>query len=160
MSTTDPWRRWDGRQWWRWDGQTWAPEGSDSGPQVAWSRPEAPTAEAPTPAAPGYHPTGPTYSPPVPAYHPQAPAPYIVPSVVVTDQRDRSGMAIVAWIFTVITGLYFLPWAIAATRGKSNAGTIGLITWLLGWTVVGWIVALVMACTAHRVLTGPGYVAR
>lgn len=27
-----------------------------------------------------------------------------------------------------------------------------LVSLLLGWTVVGWIVALVMACTAHRVV--------
>jgi len=33
---------------------------------------------------------------------------------------------------------------------KSNAGAIGWINLLLGWTGIGWIVALVMACTAHQ----------
>ena len=44
-----------------------------------------------------------------------------------------------------------LPWAIAATRGRSNQAAIGLINVFLGWTFIGWIVALVMACQAHQV---------
>jgi hypothetical protein len=79
---------------------------------------------------------------------------------MLTDRRDRGGMAVVAWIFTILSAFYFLPWAIAATRGKADAGSIGLINWLLGWTGVGWIVALVMACTAHRLLTPLAYGAR
>ena len=47
-----------------------------------------------------------------------------------------------------------LPWAIAATRGKSNQAAIGIINLLLGWTFIGWIVALVMACQAHQVAGG------
>jgi hypothetical protein len=44
-----------------------------------------------------------------------------------------------------------LPWAIAATRGKSNQAAIGLLNLLLGWTLIGWVVALVMACQPHQV---------
>ena len=44
-----------------------------------------------------------------------------------------------------------LPWAIAATRGKANSGVIGWINLLLGWTVIGWIWALVLSLTAHGV---------
>ncbi|MDQ2754001.1 MAG: superinfection immunity protein [Actinomycetota bacterium] len=64
-----------------------------------------------------------------------------------TDRRDKSTQAVIAWILTVLTLFYFSPWAIAATRGKSNSGMIGLLNFLLGWTLIGWIVALVMACT-------------
>jgi hypothetical protein len=39
-----------------------------------------------------------------------------------------------------------LPWAIAVTRSTGNARSIALLNASLGWTVVGWIVALVMAC--------------
>ena len=56
----------------------------------------------------------------------------------------------VAGALAIVTLGYMLPWAIAATRGKSNAGAIGWINLLLGWTGIGWIVALVMACTAHQ----------
>lgn len=54
---------------------------------------------------------------------------------------------VLAWILTVVTLGYFLPWAIALTRRKPNSGTIGLLNLLLGWTVVGWVVALVMSAT-------------
>jgi hypothetical protein len=43
-----------------------------------------------------------------------------------------------------------LPWAVAATRGKSNALAIGLLNFLLGWTFIGWLAALVMACGSHQ----------
>ena len=72
--------------------------------------------------------------------------------VVVTDAHVSGVEVVCAWVLTLVTGGYLLPWAIAATRGKSNSGTIALVNLLLGWTVVGWIVALVMACTKHQVL--------
>ena len=44
-------------------------------------------------------------------------------------------------------------------RGKSNSGAVGWINLLLGWSVIGWIIALVMACGAHRVRHGAMQVA-
>jgi hypothetical protein len=73
------------------------------------------------------------------------------PILVRTDQRFGNTVEIVfAWIVTVLTGLYMLPWAIAATRGKANSLAVALVNFFLGWTVIGWIAALVMACTRHR----------
>jgi hypothetical protein len=69
---------------------------------------------------------------------------------VVSDKRFKGFQAVIAWIVTVVTAGYMLPWAIAATRGKSNSGAIGWLNLLLGWTVIGWIVTLVMACSAHQ----------
>jgi T4 superinfection immunity protein len=70
-----------------------------------------------------------------------------------TDQRPQDGVVVaIAWVCAVLTGLYLLPWAIAATRGKSNQAMIGVLNLLLGWTVVGWIVTLVMSCTAHTMV--------
>ena len=72
---------------------------------------------------------------------------------VATDQQQISGGVLaVAWIVAVLTVGYMLPWAIAASRGKANHGAIALINVLTGWTVVGWVVALVMACQAHQVV--------
>ena len=77
-----------------------------------------------------------------------------------TDQRNPgTAVVVIAWIITVITIGYMLPWAIAATRGRSNQAAIGLISFLLGWTFVGWIVALVMACQAHQVVRPGSHVA-
>ncbi|HRA75040.1 MAG TPA: superinfection immunity protein [Propionicimonas sp.] len=68
-----------------------------------------------------------------------------------TDQRQTStAVLVVAWVLAVLGGLYLLPWAIAATRGKATQWGVFWLNLLLGWTGVGWIVALVMACTAHR----------
>jgi len=54
---------------------------------------------------------------------------------------------VVAWIAAVLTAGYLLPWAIAATRSMPNHGAIFVLNLLLGWTIIGWIVALVMACS-------------
>ncbi len=42
-------------------------------------------------------------------------------------------------------GLYFLPAIIAAVRHTHNATGILLLNLFLGWTVIGWFVALLMA---------------
>lgn len=60
-----------------------------------------------------------------------------------TDQRVNSAEVVIAWIFTVFSAGYFLPWAIAATRGKSNSAAIGLLNFFLGWTLIGWVIPLI-----------------
>lgn len=70
-----------------------------------------------------------------------------------TDQRPvSSGIVATAWVCAVLTVGYLLPWAIAATRGRSNQAAVGLVNLFLGWSLIGWIVALVMACQAHAVV--------
>jgi hypothetical protein len=73
------------------------------------------------------------------------------PTVAVREQEHNAAVIAVAWVVAVVTGLYMLPWAVAATRGKTNSGTVALVNVLLGWTVIGWIAALVMALGAHPV---------
>lgn len=85
-----------------------------------------------------------------PAYQPAFQAP-----PVMIPPKGRGAVAI-AWILTVLSGGYMLPWAVAVTRGTSNSSKVGLVCFLLGWTVVGWIAALVMACTGLRA-THPQY---
>ena len=86
----------------------------------------------------------------------QAPAPP-APPVLVSDQRTSGTGVVVSWVLTVLTAGYFLPWAIAETRGKSNSGSVGLVNFLLGWTIIGWVVALIMACGPHRQTVVRGY---
>jgi succinate dehydrogenase/fumarate reductase cytochrome b subunit len=73
-------------------------------------------------------------------------------TLVVDDSSPRPAQTVIAWILTVVTIGYFLPWAIAATRGKSNTAVVGWLNFLLGWTFIGWVVALVMALTAHGIV--------
>jgi len=46
-----------------------------------------------------------------------------------------------------ITFLYFLPSFLA--RDRHNFGAIFLFNFFLGWTFVGWIVALIWACASE-----------
>ncbi|MXY44549.1 MAG: superinfection immunity protein [Dehalococcoidia bacterium] len=39
--------------------------------------------------------------------------------------------------------LYFLPTVVAAVRSKRNTAAIFVANLFLGWTVIGWIIALV-----------------
>lgn len=41
--------------------------------------------------------------------------------------------------------MYFVPSIIALAKSKPNTLTIFLINFFLGWSLIGWIVALVMA---------------
>ena len=56
----------------------------------------------------------------------------------------------IAWVFAVLTIGYFLPWAIAATRQRSNTLAIALLNFLVGWTLIGWIAALIMSVQSER----------
>lgn len=47
------------------------------------------------------------------------------------------------FFLVMIVGLYFLPTIIALSRGKRNRCAISLLNLLLGWTVIGWVIALV-----------------
>lgn len=71
---------------------------------------------------------------------------------IVTDQKTRVVSAPVAIIVAILSAGYMLPWAIAAVRGNRNAWSVFWINLLLGWTVVGWIIALVMSIREHRIL--------
>lgn len=46
--------------------------------------------------------------------------------------------------------IYFAPSIVAVHRGHHDKIAIGVLNVLLGWTGLGWIVALVWACTAPR----------
>ena len=58
---------------------------------------------------------------------------------------------VVAVIVAILTAGYMLPWAIAAVRDVPH-WSVFWVNLLLGWTVVGWIVALVMALRAQRLV--------
>lgn len=41
--------------------------------------------------------------------------------------------------------LYFLPAIVAFVRSKRDAGAILVLNFFLGWTAIGWVIALVWA---------------
>jgi Superinfection immunity protein len=42
---------------------------------------------------------------------------------------------------------YMFPWCLAVSRHHRNSGAIAVVNFFLGWTVIGWILALVWAST-------------
>ncbi|MCB0922082.1 MAG: superinfection immunity protein [Actinobacteria bacterium] len=67
------------------------------------------------------------------------------------ESADRSWTVtkVVAVIVALLTGGYMLPWAIAAVRDVPHWGVFWL-NLLLGWTIVGWIIALVLSLRSQR----------
>lgn len=89
--------------------------------------------------------------------------PYPTQVMVNPPRRTSTAHLVIAWIAALFTALYLLPWAVAATRNKSNTGAIALVNLFLGWSLIGWVVALVMSCSAENnqpqvvVMNGHGF---
>jgi hypothetical protein len=49
----------------------------------------------------------------------------------------------------VMVGMYFVPLIVGLIRRVPNSGSIGVINVFLGWTMIGWVVALAMASRSH-----------
>jgi len=51
-------------------------------------------------------------------------------------------------IATIFVGglIYFLPWIVAIVRSQRNRAAIAVLNLLTGWTIIGWVGALVWAC--------------
>ena len=49
------------------------------------------------------------------------------------------------WLLAALLGLYMLPTIIAFNRKVSSPWSIVVINVLLGWTLIGWAVALALA---------------
>lgn len=62
-------------------------------------------------------------------------------------QVEPTGGEALVGVFGVllIAGLYLLPTVVAAVRKVPNGGSVFVINLLLGWTLIGWVVALAMA---------------
>ena len=50
----------------------------------------------------------------------------------------------------LVIGIYFLPGIVAHIRDHHQENAIVLLNLFLGWTLLGWVVALVWAATAVR----------
>jgi predicted RNA-binding Zn-ribbon protein involved in translation (DUF1610 family) len=63
-------------------------------------------------------------------------------------------MEIITGLFLVAFSLfiYFIPYIVAKQNKKQNSGAIGALNFFLGWTLVGWVVALVWAMSKDVVV--------
>lgn len=51
-------------------------------------------------------------------------------------------------LLALMVALYFVPTIIASMRNHTNAVAITALNLLLGWTLLGWVAALVWSLTA------------
>ncbi|MFZ4379090.1 MAG: superinfection immunity protein [Polynucleobacter sp.] len=57
-----------------------------------------------------------------------------------------------AIIFTLLSLFYFLPFAIAFNKKRANTGAIFALNLFLGWSLIGWVIALVWALKEEQVV--------
>jgi hypothetical protein len=57
--------------------------------------------------------------------------------------------ALGAIIWIAVIAAYWTPSLVAGIRHVPNSGSVVVINLFLGWTLVGWVVALAMACRSH-----------
>jgi len=63
---------------------------------------------------------------------------------------------VLATVATLMTLGYLIPWVIAVYRRHSKAGAIFTVNFFFGWTIAGWIVALIWAIKAPGQATQVG----
>jgi Superinfection immunity protein len=64
-------------------------------------------------------------------------------AIVASSGAAAGGGALI--VILIVISLYFLPTIIAASRKVPNIGSVIVVNLFLGWTFIGWVVALAMA---------------
>jgi len=57
-----------------------------------------------------------------------------------------------AILITILSLFYFLPFAIAFHKRRANTGAIFALNLFLGWSLIGWVLALVWALKQEQVI--------
>jgi hypothetical protein len=72
-------------------------------------------------------------------------------------EEGLAALILLIFVFVVFLGfmLWILPGIIASKRSHPNAGAIWATTIFLGWTFLGWLAALIWACSSFERLSPP-----
>ena len=54
------------------------------------------------------------------------------------------------WLIALLICLYFIPTIVATQRNVVNKWSVAVINAFLGWTILGWVVALAMAVRTEK----------
>ena len=100
-------------------------------------QPVAPAAKEVTSSHPSY----------IPAYNGTSAHAYNTPHKPKTEKTEALSLILPFLLFLGLL-LFFVPMFIACHRDHPNAVPITLVNILLGWTFLGWVVALVWSCSA------------
>ena len=58
---------------------------------------------------------------------------------------SAGGTILTLVVLAVLVALYFLPTVVAFRRRVPNVVQVALVNFFFGWSVIGWIIALIMA---------------
>jgi hypothetical protein len=75
---------------------------------------------------------------------------YALAAVLTATHSSGGSTALGFAIWITAIAAYWTPTAVAWFRHVPNAGSVTVINGFLGWTIVGWIVALAMACRSQH----------
>jgi hypothetical protein len=64
---------------------------------------------------------------------------------MLADSGSSGGGGAAVLGLLILLGFYFLPTIVAVIRKVPNMGSVIVINLFLGWSIIGWIVALAMA---------------
>jgi Superinfection immunity protein len=53
------------------------------------------------------------------------------------------------WIIVGFVTLYFVPAIVAFSRKHNSKVAILVVNFVFGWSLVGWVIALIWACTGN-----------
>ena len=74
----------------------------------------------------------------------------MVELLLAADDDTGSGLGIGMIVLTILSFVaYWAPTIIAVVRKVPNKGSVIVINLFLGWTVIGWIIALAMAARSR-----------
>ena len=59
-------------------------------------------------------------------------------------------MAITIFIFALFTLFYFVPTIVAVCSNHNSLGAVFVLNFFLGWSLVGWVIALCWAVTNRK----------
>lgn len=63
---------------------------------------------------------------------------------------EQGGNLVLGFAVLLVMGaIYFIPGIVAITRGRDGASGIFLLNIFIGWTVIGWVVLLIIAFTGE-----------
>ena len=69
--------------------------------------------------------------------------------------NNNSSAGLILLLLMVIP--YFIPTIVAINRNMHNKGSIIVVNVFLGWTLIGWVVALAMACGSNKSIQGEAF---
>lgn len=70
-----------------------------------------------------------------------------------SDYLENQPMGHTVLTLLILAALYFIPTIIAGFRKLPSAGSVAVVNLFLGWTFIGWVVALAMAVAGNRTST-------